>query len=69
LLLVAHKIDATKTAMMTGTTTYGEEMCIVQLLTGFRVTKTAICHQLSAFSLLGSSLLFILKTTWLRADG
>jgi hypothetical protein len=30
LLLVANRIDATKTAMMTETTTYGEEICIAQ---------------------------------------
>jgi hypothetical protein len=30
LLLVDHKIEATKTAMMTETTTNGDEICIVQ---------------------------------------
>ena len=30
LLLVANRIDATKTAMMTGTTKNGEVMCITQ---------------------------------------
>ena len=30
LLLVENKIDTTNTAMITGTTTNGEEMCMVQ---------------------------------------
>ena len=39
LLLVANRIDATKTAMMTGTTTNGEEMCIAQAPCWFQSTK------------------------------
>jgi hypothetical protein len=33
LLLVANRIEAKKTAMITETTTNGEEMCIYRLLT------------------------------------
>jgi hypothetical protein len=46
LLLVAKRMHAVKTAIMTGTTTNGEVMLIGWLLGVFRVTK-----QLSAFSL------------------
>jgi hypothetical protein len=79
LLLVAKKIDTTNTAMMTGTTKNGEEMCMVgKLLAASRIP--AVSFQLSAFSLqrllpslftinlpvLRSSLLT--STTWLRAE-
>jgi hypothetical protein len=47
LLLVAKKIDTTKTAMMTGTTTKGEEMCMAQAPCWFQNTS----RQLSDLSL------------------
>jgi len=42
LLLVENKIDTTNTAMITGTTTNGEEMCIVQTPCWFQGSKSEI---------------------------
>ena len=39
LLLVANRIDATNAAMMTGTTTNGEEMCIARSPYRLQITK------------------------------
>lgn len=50
LLLVANRIDATKTAMITGTTKNGEFMCIVQAPCCSQINKLESGFQLPAFS-------------------
>ena len=42
LVLVAKRIDATNTAMMTGTTTNGEAMCMVQAPCCCQINKSAV---------------------------
>jgi hypothetical protein len=44
LLLVANRIDATKTAMITGTTKNGEVMCIAQAPCYIQNTSRQLLH-------------------------